>query len=30
MAANMDGVGTFEMADKLSLKSAFTCLVKNL
>ena len=28
MAANMDGVGTFEMADKLSLESAFTCLVK--
>ena len=24
MAANMDGVGTFEMADKLSLESAFT------
>ncbi len=28
MSANMDGVGTFEMADKLSLESAFTCLVK--
>tara|TARA_B100000497_G_scaffold59647_1_gene67825 strand:+ start:1211 stop:2326 length:1116 start_codon:yes stop_codon:yes gene_type:complete len=28
MAANMDGVGTFDMADKLSLESAFTCLVK--
>jgi len=28
MAANMDGVGTFEMADKLAEGSIFTCLVK--
>jgi len=28
MAANMDGVGTFEMADKLSKQDMFTCLVK--
>lgn len=28
MAANMDGVGTFEMADVLSSQSIFTCLVK--
>ena len=28
MAANMDGVGTFEMADVLSAQSIFTCLVK--
>ena len=28
MAANMDGVGTFEMADKLSKLNIFTCLVK--
>lgn len=28
MAANMDGVGTFEMADALSAQSIFTCLVK--
>jgi len=28
MAANMDGVGTFEMADTLAEKGAFTCLVK--
>ena len=28
MAANMDGVGTFEMADKLAEQSMFTCLVK--
>jgi GMP reductase len=28
MAANMDGVGTFEMADKLSDMGIFTCLVK--
>jgi len=28
MAANMDGVGTFEMADKLSQQDMFTCLVK--
>ena len=28
MAANMDGVGTFEMADKLADQSMFTCLVK--
>ena len=29
MAANMDGVGTFEMADKLAEGKIFTCLVKN-
>ncbi len=29
MAANMDGVGTFEMADALSEHGLFTCLVKN-
>ena len=28
MAANMDGVGTFEMADQLATGSIFTCLVK--
>jgi GMP reductase len=28
MASNMDGVGTFEMADTLAKKSIFTCLVK--
>ena len=28
MAANMDGVGTFEMADALSKHLLFTCLVK--
>lgn len=28
MAANMDGVGTFEMADKLAELNIFTCLVK--
>ena len=28
MAANMDGVGTFEMADALALQGMFTCLVK--
>ena len=28
MAANMDGVGTFEMADILSELGLFTCLVK--
>jgi len=28
MAANMDGVGTFEMADKLAEGGMFTCLVK--
>ena len=28
MAANMDGVGTFEMADKLVEAKIFTCLVK--
>jgi len=28
MAANMDGVGTFEMADKLGELGLFTCLVK--
>jgi len=28
MAANMDGVGTFEMADKLAEGEMFTCLVK--
>lgn len=28
MAANMDGVGTFEMADALSSIDIFTCLVK--
>ena len=28
MAANMDGVGTFEMADKLAEDGLFTCLVK--
>ncbi len=28
MAANMDGVGTFEMADVLSSQGIFTCLVK--
>lgn len=28
MAANMDGVGTFEMADTLSQQHIFTCLVK--
>lgn len=28
MAANMDGVGTFKMADTLSKQGIFTCLVK--
>ena len=28
MASNMDGVGTFEMADKLANLGLFTCLVK--
>ena len=28
MAANMDGVGTFEMADKLAEAQIFTCLKK--
>ena len=28
MASNMDGVGTFEMADKLAEGHIFTCLVK--
>ena len=28
MAANMDGVGTFKMADKLAEGEIFTCLVK--
>ena len=28
MAANMDGVGTFKMADKLAEANIFTCLVK--
>jgi GMP reductase len=28
MAANMDGVGTFKMADTLAKQSIFTCLVK--
>lgn len=28
MAANMDGVGTFEMADTLAQNNMFTCLVK--
>jgi len=28
MAANMDGVGTFEMAETLSKQGIFTCLVK--
>ncbi len=29
MASNMDGVGTFAMADELSQHGLFTCLVKN-
>lgn len=29
MAANMDGVGTFEMADVLAERGLFTCLAKN-
>lgn len=29
MAANMDGVGTFEMAEALAKKGLFTCLVKH-
>lgn len=29
MAANMDGVGTFAMADALAKHNMFTCLVKN-
>jgi len=29
MASNMDGVATFEMADKLSKMGLFTCLVKS-
>ena len=28
MASNMDGVGTFEMADRLAELNVFTCLVK--
>lgn len=28
MAANMDGVGTFEMADTLAKQGLFTCLIK--
>ena len=28
MASNMDGVGTFEMADALASQNIFTCLVK--
>src|SRR6056300_1364824 len=28
IASNMDGVGTFEMADKLAEGNIFTCLVK--
>ena len=28
MASNMDGVGTFEMADTLAEQGMFTCLVK--
>ena len=28
MAANMDGVGTFDMADKLAESHIFTCLIK--
>ena len=28
MAANMDGVGTFDMADTLASQGLFTCLVK--
>ncbi len=30
MASNMDGVGTFDMADILAKKQIFTCLVKTL
>ena len=29
MASNMDGVGTFEIADALGELGLFTCLVKN-
>ena len=29
MAANMDGVGTFEMAEELAKQGLFTCLVKH-
>ena len=29
MASNMDGVGTFNMADRLASLDLFTCLVKN-
>ncbi len=29
MASNMDGVGTFQMADTLADMGLFTCLVKN-
>ena len=29
MASNMDGVGTFEMANTLASLGLFTCLVKN-
>lgn len=29
MAANMDGVGTFEVAEALAAQGLFTCLVKN-
>ena len=28
MAANMDGVGTFEIADEIAQQRMFTCLVK--
>ena len=28
MTSNMDGVGTFEMADELGEQKVFTCLVK--
>ena len=30
MASNMDGVGTFDMADILAKQQMFTCLVKTL
>jgi GMP reductase len=30
MASNMDGVGTFDMADTLAKQKIFTCLVKTL
>src|SRR6056300_641816 len=29
MAANMDGVGTFEIANKIAEKGLFTCLLKS-